>query len=90
MTKIELLNSYEDLVIYIEEIRESMEILHEWLSKVPKFDDYWSYYDLIAAHGQHFALLNLIMYRMDCLTEEHGAIVREAIGTGECNNGKTN
>nr|DAQ82518.1 MAG TPA: hypothetical protein [Caudoviricetes sp.] len=88
MTKIELLNSYEDLVIYIEEIRESMEILHEWLSKEPKFDDYWSYHDLIAAHGQHFALLNLIMYRMDCLTEEHGAIVRKEIRTGECNNGK--
>ena len=88
MKKIELLNSYEDLVIYIEEIRESMEILHERLSKTPKFDDYWSYHDLIAAHGQHFALLNLIMYRMDCLTEEHGAIVREEIRTGECNNGK--
>ena len=90
MTKIELLNSYEDLVIYTEESRESLEFLHGWLSKVPKFDDYWSYYDLIALHGQHFALLNLIMYRMDCLIEEHGAIVREETRTGECNNGKNN
>lgn len=29
MTKIELLNSYEELVIYTSEIRESLNILHE-------------------------------------------------------------
>lgn len=90
MTKIELLNSYEELVIYTSEIRESLNILHEWLLTAPKFEDYWSYHDLIALHGQHFALLNLIMHRMDCLTEEHGAIVREEVRTGACNNGKNN
>lgn len=90
MAKIELLNSYEELVIYTSEIRESLNILHEWLLTAPKFEDYWSYHDLIALHGQHFALLNLIMHRMDCLTEEHGAIVREEVRTGACNNGKNN
>lgn len=90
MTKIELLNSYEELVIYTSEIRESLNILHEWLLTAPKFEDHWSYHDLIALHGQHFALLNLIMHRMDCLTEEHGAIVREEVRTGACNNGKNN
>lgn len=90
MTKIELLNSYEELVIYTSEIRESLNILHEWLLTAPKFEDHWSYHDLIALHGQHFALLNLIMHRMDCLTEEHGAIVREEVRTGVCNNGKNN
>lgn len=90
MTKIELLNSYEELVVYTSEIRESLGILHEWLSTKPKFEDRWSYHDLIALHGQHFALLNLIMHRMDCLTEEHGAIVREEVKTGACNNGKNN
>lgn len=84
MTKIELLNSYEELVIDTSEIRESLKILHEWLSITPKFEDRWSYHDLIALHGQHFALLNLIMHRMDCLTEEHGAIVREEVRTGVC------
>lgn len=88
MTKIELLNSYEELVIYTSEIRESLNILHEWLSTEPKFEDHWSYHDLIALHGQHFALLNLIMHRMEHLTEEHGAIVREEIRTGECKHGK--
>lgn len=90
MTKNELLDSYEELVVYTAEIRESLEILHEWLSIAPKFEDRWSYHDLIALHGQHFALLNLIMHRMDCLTKEHGAIVREEVRTGACNNGKNN
>lgn len=39
MTKIELLDSYEELVIDTSEIRESLEILHEWLSIAPKFED---------------------------------------------------
>ncbi len=79
MAKIELLDSYEELVNYTAEIRESLEIMHEWLSTEPKFDDYWSYHDLIAAHGQHWALLNLIMYRLDGLLEEHMAIINEAV-----------
>lgn len=79
MAKIELLDSYEELVNSTAEIRESLEIMHEWLSTEPKFDDYWSYHDLIAAHGQHWALLNLIMYRLDGLLEEHMAIINEAV-----------
>ena len=31
MAKIELLDSYEELVAYTSEIRESLDILHEWL-----------------------------------------------------------
>ena len=84
MVQRNILDSYEELVVYTAEIRESLDILHEWLSRKPNFEDYWSYYDLIAGHGQHFALLNLIMHRMDCLTEEHGAIVREEVRTGVC------
>ena len=79
-----ILDSYEELVAYISEIRESLDILHEWLAKKPNIEDYWSYHDLIALHGQHFALLKLIMYRMEHLTEEHGAIVREEVRTGAC------
>lgn len=75
MAKDELLDSYEELVAYTSEIRESLEIIHEWLSTAPKFDDYWSYHDLIAAHGAHFALLNLITFRLDSLIEEHTSII---------------
>ena len=64
MVQRNILDSYEELVVYTAEIRESLDILHEWLSRKPNFEDYWSYYDLIAGHGQHFALLNLIMHRM--------------------------
>ena len=71
MAKNELLDSYEELVAYTSEIRERLDILHEWLSREPKFEDRWSYHDLIALHGQHFALLNLILHRMDYLIEEH-------------------
>nr|DAS60584.1 MAG TPA: hypothetical protein [Caudoviricetes sp.] len=77
MAKIELLDSYEELVVCTAEIRESLEIIHEWLSTEPKFDDYWSYYDLIAAHGAHFALLNLITFRLDSLIEEHTTIIEK-------------
>lgn len=75
MAKNKMLDSYEELVASTTEIRESLEIIHEWLSTAPKFDDYWSYHDLIAAHGQHFALLNLIMYRLDSLKDEHRTII---------------
>ncbi|MFS9219291.1 hypothetical protein [Streptococcus sanguinis] len=77
MAKDELLDSYEELVAYTSEIRESLEIIHEWLSTAPKFDDYWSYHDLIAAHGAHFALLNLITFRLDSLIEEHTSIIEK-------------
>lgn len=75
MTKNELLDSYEELVVYTSEIRESLDILHEWLAKKPNIEDYWSYHNLIAGHGQHFALLNLIMYRLDSLKDEHRTII---------------
>ncbi|HEM5060405.1 TPA: hypothetical protein U1237_001390 [Streptococcus suis] len=75
MSQSEIIDSYEELVAYTAEIRESLDILHDWLSKEPKFDDYWSYYDLISAHGQHFALLNLIRFRMDNLVVEHRKII---------------
>lgn len=71
MSQSKIIDNYEELVAYTAEIRESLDILHDWLSKEPKFDDYWTYYDLISAHGQHFALLNLIRHRMDNLIEEH-------------------
>lgn len=77
MANKELIDSYEELVNYTAEIRESLDILHEWLSKKPNFEDYWSYYDLIVAHGSHFALLNLIMFRLDSLIEEHTAIIEK-------------
>lgn len=83
MSKADLIFSYEDLLINMQEIRESLELIHDWLSKEPNFDDYWSYYDLIACHGQHFALLNLIRYRMDSLAVEHREIIEKTIKKGQ-------
>ena len=79
MAKNELLDSYEELVSCTEEIRESLDILQRWLSQKPNFEDYWSYHNLIAGHGQHYALLNLIMYRLDSLKEEHYTIIENYI-----------
>lgn len=79
MANKELIDSYEELVNYTAEIRESLDILHSWLSKKPDFDKLETYIDLIMAHGQHWALLNLIMYRLDDLLEEHMAIINEAV-----------
>ncbi|CAM2846671.1 Uncharacterised protein [Streptococcus acidominimus] len=79
MVKRDITDNYEELLNYTEEIRESVNIIHDWLKKKPNFDDHWSYHDLIALHGQHFALLNLIMYRMDDLITEHRKIIEEII-----------
>ena len=79
-----ILNSYEELVAYVSEIQDSLDILHEWLSVAPDLDKPETYLDLIAQHSSHWALLNLIRHCLNCLTEEHGAIVREEVRTGAC------
>ncbi|WP_162012508.1 hypothetical protein [Streptococcus sp. S784/96/1] len=78
-----IIDSYEELLSYTEEVRDSLDIIHKWLQSKPNVDEYWSYHDLITLHGQHFALLNLIMHRMDSLISEHRAIVNDTIRKGE-------
>lgn len=75
MAKIELLDSYEDLLNYVEEIRESMDLIHNWLAKEPDWDSQCELYDFIAQHSSQFAVLNLIMYRLDNLVMEHREII---------------
>nr|DAD99727.1 MAG TPA: hypothetical protein [Siphoviridae sp. ctR6G4] len=75
MAKIELLDSYEDLLNYVEEIRESMDLIHNWLAKEPDWDSQCELYDFIAQHSSQFAVLNLIMYRLDNLVTEHREII---------------
>lgn len=88
MVQRNILNSYEELVAYVSEIQDSLDILHEWLSVAPDLNKPETYLDLITQHSSHWALLNLIRHRLNCLTEEHGAIVREEIRTGACKYGK--
>lgn len=78
MAKIDVLSEYEDLLNCISEIRESLDIIHEWLSREPKFDKPETYYDIIVAHSSHFALLNLVMYRLDSLEVEHRENIEKA------------
>ena len=75
MAKIKLLDSYEDLLNYVEEIRESMDLIHNWLAKEPDWDSQCELYDFIAQHSSQFAVLNLIMYRLDSLKDEHRTII---------------
>lgn len=75
MAKIELLDSYENLLNYVEEIRESMDLIHDWLAKEPDWDSQCELYDFIAQHSSQFAVLNLIMYRLDSLKDEHRTII---------------
>lgn len=75
MAKIELLDSYEDLLNYVGEIRESMDLIHDWLAKEPDWDSQCELYDFIAQHSSQFAVLNLIMYRLDNLVTEHREII---------------
>ena len=75
MAKNELLDSYEDLLNYVEEIRESMDLIHNWLAKEPDWDSQCDLYEFIAQHSSQFAVLNLIMYRLDNLVTEHREII---------------
>lgn len=88
MAQRNILNSYEELVAYVSEVQDSLDILHEWLSVAPDIDKPETYLDLITQHSSHWALLNLIRHRLNCLIDEHGAIVREEIRTGARKNGK--
>ena len=88
MAQRNILNSYEELVAYVSEVQDSLDILHEWLSVAPDIDNPETYLDLITQHSSHWALLNLIRHRLNCLIAEHGAIVREEVRTGACKNGK--
>lgn len=78
MAKIDVLSEYEELLNCIAEIRESLDIIHEWLLKKPKFDKPDTYYNLIMDHSSHFALLNLVMYRLDSLEVEHRENIEKA------------
>ncbi|MBO3755687.1 hypothetical protein J5O02_01175 [Streptococcus suis] len=79
MAEIDVLSEYEELLNFTAEIRESLNIIHNWLSREPKFDKPETYYDIIVAHGSHFALLNLIMHRLDSLEAEHRTIIENAM-----------
>ncbi|WP_105182365.1 hypothetical protein [Streptococcus suis] len=75
MSQKNIIDNYEELVMYTEEIRASLELIHDWLSRKPKFEARWSYHDLIVCHDQYFALLNLVRHRMDSLINEHQKII---------------
>lgn len=82
MTLNSILSSYEELLTETEDVMESLVLLQSWLQKKPSFDDYRSYYDLIACHSSYLALLNLIMYRLDSLSKEHHTILEAQLQKG--------
>lgn len=47
MAQRNILNSYEELVAYVSEVQDSLDILHEWLSVAPDIDKPETYLDLI-------------------------------------------
>lgn len=75
MSKNDIMNSYEELLVYFEEIRISLDLLHDYLNCMPVFNNTESYFDLIGQHGPNFALLNLVMNRMDNLINEHRTVI---------------
>ena len=79
MAKNELLDSYEELVAYVSEIQDSLNILQEWLSVAPDLNKPETYLDLITQHSSYWALLNLIRFRIDSLKNEHRTIINNYI-----------
>ena len=71
----QVLDNYAELLDYMNEVRDGLGLLHEWLTPIPKIDDYYSYHNLIVQHAQYFAVLQLCLRRLDDLNEEHQAII---------------
>lgn len=79
MAKIDVLSEYETLLISVDEIRSSLKSLHSWLSKDIDWDSQCELYDFLANYNSQFAILNLIMYRLDSLEAEHRTIIENAM-----------
>lgn len=83
MAKIDVLNSYETLLIRVEEVRAGLGSLHDWLDRDINWDSQCDLYDFIAQYSSQFAVLRLIMYRLDDLAEEHQEIINKAVAEKE-------
>lgn len=79
MAKIDVIDEYETLLTSLNEIRAGLESLHGWLAKDINWDSQCELYDFISKHSSQFAILNLIMYRLDNLDTEHRAIIEKAM-----------
>lgn len=79
MAKIDIIDNYETLLISVEEIRASLESLHGWLAKDIDWDSQCDLYDFISQHSSQFAILNLIMYRLDSLEVEHRNVIENTM-----------
>lgn len=73
MAKIDVLDSYEELLNYTTEVRNSLFLLERWLSK--RHDSY----DANVLREEYSALLNLATKRLDSLVFEHTNIIEEAM-----------
>ncbi|HEL1749273.1 TPA: hypothetical protein U1266_000885 [Streptococcus suis] len=73
MTKSDVLDNYEELLNYTEEVRNSLLILERWLSKT--HDNY----DATVLREEYSALLNLATKRLDSLIFEHTTIIENAM-----------
>lgn len=71
----EMRNDYESLIIYVEEVRDSLLLLHNYMDCVPDLNELTSYLDLITQHQQNFALLNLVIHRLDNLIGENYKLI---------------
>lgn len=73
MSKDDLLDNYEELLNYTEEVRNSLFILERWLSKTHDT------YDATVLREEYSALLSLATKRLDSLIFEHVTIIENAM-----------
>jgi len=71
MQENELVQNYESFLTNIEEVRDTMNILYDYLDCNPKLDDINSLWDLVTSHKSHFALFNILVDNLDSLIENN-------------------
>lgn len=65
--------NYQNLRTDIEDITEALYVVYEWLNCCPETDEE-ARINLIYEHSKHFAVLNLIMYKLHHLIDEHNKV----------------
>lgn len=66
-----LRDNYETLIYNVEEITDALYLIFDWLNCNPNPQDYTTFIDLITQHAKYYAVLNLVIDKLNTLQAEN-------------------
>lgn len=75
MSKFDIVDNYESLLIFMSETAEALNLVRNWLNKEIKPDDKITVHGFLSGQGSHLAVLNLAINRFAELEQEHRQII---------------